>query len=180
MPTSFYDQPILNSPYSPPSRHHALDDDGQSLDLPPMDGRRRSKLITPVPRAEKRGKKAEQASFVLPDATGLSTAEQECNPTPTINEIRGHVAAWRALPNPDQWGVTPATKRLLLHWRHHEFTGVRPFLCHVEVAETCMWLAEFARDKKAYASIWAYVIATIGPAWRITAVGRDMAGGTAP
>ena len=75
MPSSFYDQPILNSPYSPPSRHHALDDDGQPLDLPPVDGRRRSKLITPVPRAKKRGKKAEQASFVLPDAADLSTAE---------------------------------------------------------------------------------------------------------
>ena len=159
MPTSFYDQPILNSPYSSPSRHHALDDDGQPLDLPPVDGRRRSKLITPVPRAKKRGKKAGQTSFVLPDAADLSTAEQEYNPTPIINEIRGHVAAWRALPNPDQWGVTPATKRLLQHWRHHEFNGVRPFFCQVEAAETCIWLAEVARGKKAYAAIWAHVTA---------------------
>ena len=48
MPTSFYDQPILNSPYSFPCRHYALDDEGQPLDLPPVDGRRRSKLLTPV------------------------------------------------------------------------------------------------------------------------------------
>jgi type III restriction enzyme len=56
MSVSFYDHPILNSPYAPPSRHHALDDDGQPLDLPPVDGRRRSKLITPVPRAKKKAK----------------------------------------------------------------------------------------------------------------------------
>jgi len=159
MPTSFYDQPILNSPYGVPTRHHALDDDGQPLDLPAVDGRRRSKLITPVPRAKKRGKKVEQTSFVLPDAADLSTAEQEYNPTPIINEIRGHVEAWRALPNPDQWGVTPATKRLLQHWRSHEFNGVRPFFCQVEAAETCIWLAEVARGKKAYANIWSHITA---------------------
>ncbi len=72
---SFYDQPILNSPYGVPTRHHALDDDGQPLDLPAVDGRRRSKLITPVPRAKKRGKKVEQTSFVLPDAADQSKAE---------------------------------------------------------------------------------------------------------
>jgi len=159
MPTSFYDQPILNSPYGVPTRHHALDDDGQPLDLPAVDGRRRSKLITPVPRAKKRGKKVEQTSFVLPDAADLSTAEQEYNPTPIINEIRGHVEAWRALPNPDQWGVTPATKRLLQHWRSHEFNGVRPFFCQVEAAETCILLAEVARGKKAYANIWSHITA---------------------
>src|SRR5215213_7641739 len=53
MAPSFFDQPILNSPYEAPSRHHALDDDGQPLDLPPVDGRRRSKLITPVPKPKK-------------------------------------------------------------------------------------------------------------------------------
>jgi len=28
-----------------------------------------------------------------------------------------HVDAWRALPNPNQWQVTPETARLLQHWR---------------------------------------------------------------
>ena len=27
--------------------------------------------------------------------------------------------AWRSLPNPNQWQVTPETARLLQHWRHH-------------------------------------------------------------
>ena len=130
MAASFYERPILNSPYAIPSLHHALDaTTGQPLDQPPVAGRRRSELITPVPRAKKSAKKAQQKELNLPDAEGLSTAEQEYNPTPIINEIRGHVATWRAVPNPKDWGVTPATARLLQHWRHHEFSAVRPFFC---------------------------------------------------
>jgi len=62
----------------------------------------------------------------MPDAQDLSTTEQEYNPTPIINEIRGYVETWRSIPNPKDWGVTPATARLLQHWRSHEFEGVRP------------------------------------------------------
>ena len=32
MAPSFFDQPILNTPYDPPAWHHALDADGQPLD----------------------------------------------------------------------------------------------------------------------------------------------------
>ena len=157
MAASFYDQPILNSPYHPPARHHALDDTGQPLDLAPIDGRRRSKLITPVPRAKKTAKKAQQNELGLQDKQGLSTAEQEYNPTPIINEIRGAVEAWRAIPNPKDWGVTPATTRLLRHWRDHEFSGVRPFFCQVEAVETCIWLTEVARKERRYAHIWTHL-----------------------
>ena len=147
MPSSFYDQPILNSPYLPPTRHHVLDVDGQPQDLPPAQGRRRSELITPVPRPKKT--KSQQASFVMPDAHGLSTKEQEYNPTPIINEIRGYVETWRTLPNPADWGVTPATQQLLAHWRQHPFQTVRPFFCQVEAVETIIWLTEVApRDRR--------------------------------
>jgi type III restriction enzyme len=159
MPKSFFEHPILNSPYTAPSRHHALDKDGQPLDLPPVDGRRRSELITPVPKPRKQQKKAgaDQSSFVLSDPDGLSTAEQEYNPTPIINEIRQHLAAWREIPNPADWGVTPATAQLLRHWRHHNFQGVRPFFCQVEAAETAIWLTEVARREKRCKHIWAHV-----------------------
>jgi type III restriction enzyme len=110
---SFFERPILNSPYEVPKLHHALDDDGQPLDLPPVEGRRRSELITPVPkpRKSKGKKKGKQDRFVFGDEEGLSTPEQEYNPTPVINEIRSHVASWRDVPNPNDWGVTPAGKR---------------------------------------------------------------------
>jgi len=103
MSASFYDCPILNSPYEPPSRHHALDEEGQPQNLPAVAGRRRSKLITPVPKSRKKQHKSGQVSFVMPDADGLSTEDQEYNPTPIINEIRSYIASWRALPNPADW-----------------------------------------------------------------------------
>src|SRR5262249_20513097 len=101
--------------------------------------------------------KAEQQRFVFGDDEGLSTVEQEYNPTPIINEIRSHVASWRALPNPADWGVTPATARLLEHWRHHNFEGIRPFFCQVEAVETIIWLTEVARQQKRYAKFWEHI-----------------------
>ena len=53
MAISFYETPILNSPYACPTRHHVLNKEGQPQDEPPAQGRRRSELITPVPRAKK-------------------------------------------------------------------------------------------------------------------------------
>jgi type III restriction enzyme len=155
---SFFDRPILNSPYEPPRYHHALDDEGQPVDQPPVEGRRDSKFITPVPKPRKRRRGAAgQASLVFTDEAGLSTEEQEYNPTPIINEIRQHVASWRSLLNPADWGVTPTTARLLTHWRHHNFESVRPFFCQVEAVETVIWLTEVARGQKRYAKVFEHI-----------------------
>lgn len=145
MDSEFFTHPILNSPYAPPARHWELDPDGQPTSRI-LESRRRSDLITPVPKPKRRrgGKGKDQSQFTFEDAEGLSTAAQEYNPTPIINEIRGYVETWRNLPNPDQWGVTPETARLLQHWRHHQFQGVRPFFCQIEAVETAIWLAEIA------------------------------------
>jgi type III restriction enzyme len=92
----FFEQPILNSPYLPPTLHHSLDDDGQPLNLPPIPGRRKSKLITPVPKAKKQkgGKQAELFA-------GERESDVVLNPTPIINGIRQHLETWRNLPNPN-------------------------------------------------------------------------------
>lgn len=58
--------------------------------------------------------------------------------------MRRFVEDWRKLPNPDHWMVTPETARLLQHWRHHPFQGVRPFFCQIEAVETAIWLTEVA------------------------------------
>lgn len=147
MEASFFERPILNSPYDPPARHWELDADGQPTSRI-LDSRRRSDLITPVPKPKRRktgrGRSKDQSTFTFEDALGLSTAEQEYNPTPIINEVRSYVEAWRNLPNPDQWNVSPETARLLQHWRQHQFQGIRPFFCQVEAVETAIWLAEVA------------------------------------
>jgi type III restriction enzyme len=154
---SFFDHPILNSPYEPPSRYHALDEEGQPLEKPPIEGRRPCDFITPVPKPKRRSSKAVQASMVFEDAAGLSDADQEYNPKPIINEIRSHVATWRSLPSDRDWGVTPATARLLHHWRRTEVEGLRPFFCQVEAVETVIWLTEVARTQKRYARIWKHI-----------------------
>ena len=145
MSDRFFEQPILNSPYEPPQWHHALDPDGQPTDHPPVPGRRRSEYITPVPKPKRKAKTpATQDKMTFTDSLGLSDSEVEYNPTPIINEIRQYVDTWRRLPNPAQWQVSPATQRLLQHWRTHAFTGPRPFFCQIEAVETMIWLTEVA------------------------------------
>ncbi|MBU0724155.1 MAG: DEAD/DEAH box helicase family protein [Alphaproteobacteria bacterium] len=155
MRESFFERPILNGPYGYPDRHWELDDDGQPTNRL-IESRRRSDLITPVPKPKKR--RQNQTSLILGGADDLSTEEQEYNPTPIINEIRGYVDAWRNLPNPDQWLVTPETARLLQHWRHHKFEDVRPFFCQIEAVETAIWLIEVAPKLGArVAKFWAHI-----------------------
>ena len=156
MMESFFERPILNSPYAPPDRHWELDDDGQPTNRI-IDTRRRSDLITPVPKAKKR-RRSRQEQMTFADEGGLTSEDQEYNPTPIINEVRTYVETWRNLPNPDQWQVTPETARLLKHWREHDFQGVRPFFCQIEAVETAIWLTEVApkmgaRGKK----FWAHM-----------------------
>lgn len=148
MSNPFFERPILNSPYERPSRHWELDKDGQPTQQI-LEARRRSELITPIPKAKKRKGKAQNQELEFVHDDGISTDKQKYDPTPVINELRTHVDAWRALPNPNQWGVTPETARLLQHWRTHEFTDVRPFFCQVEAVETAIWLTEVAPNVRA-------------------------------
>src|SRR5438270_3672488 len=157
MDESFFERPILNSPYASPPRHWELDADGQPTNRI-IETRRRSELITPVPKPQRRRRAPGQGELGLGAGNGLSTVEQEYNPTPIINEIRGYVAAWRNLPNPNQWQVTPETARLLQHWRHHPFNDLKPFFCQIEAIETAIWLAEVASDRAAAgAKIWTHI-----------------------
>jgi type III restriction enzyme len=138
--TSFYERPILNSPYQAPVLHHPLDDNGQPLEGEPIKGRRPSKFIVPVPASRKKAAAA-QASLDLETYTENAK----------INEIRGYLSAWRAIPNPADWGVTPATQRLIEHWRRpkEEWAGPRPFFCQIEAVETIIWLTEVAPHRVA-------------------------------
>ena len=146
MSNPFFDHPILNSPYECPPRHWELDEAGQPTQKI-LEQRRSAKFITPIPKPKKR-KAALQSDFVFDEGKGLSTKTQAYDPTSIINEVRGYVDAWRRLPNPNQWQVTPETARLLQHWRHHKFGDVRPFFCQVEAAETAIWLTEVAALSK--------------------------------
>jgi type III restriction enzyme len=138
----FFEHPILYSPYEYPTRHWELDDDGQPTQSI-IEQRRRAEFITPIPKPRKRKGSADQQQIVFDEGKGLSTREQQYDPTSIINELRQQVDQWRTLPN-NLWQVTPETARLLQHWRHHNFGGVRPFFCQIEAVETAIWLVEVA------------------------------------
>jgi hypothetical protein len=72
-------------------------------------------------------------------AQDLSDEKQQYEVTQQINSIRALVEEWRQAPE-SQWKVSAETARLLKHWRHHEFKGIRPFYCQIEAAETCALL----------------------------------------
>ena len=149
---SFFEQPILNSPYAAPTRHHQLGADGRPLEQPPVEGRRPSELISPVPPSRRQGKKANRGLAARTAATQADLfAEQEgadeqgqAYTLTQINDIRQLVSAWRALSPEADWGVTPVTKRLLSWWREHDFASQRPFFCQIEAVETAIWLTEVA------------------------------------
>jgi type III restriction enzyme len=143
MANPFFDHPILNSPYEPPRRHWELDPSGQPTQKI-IETRRKAEFITPIPKPKKRKRSPDQAEIVFDEGKGLSTKEQQYDITSIINEVRGHVESWRALPTPSLWQVTPETARLIQHWRHHKFSGVRPFFCQLEAVETAIWLIEAA------------------------------------
>ena len=143
MADQFFERPILNSPYEIPLRHWELDSTGQpTQQIAPS--RRRAEFITPIPKPKKQKGRAKQELLLFDEGKGLSTQEQQYDHTAVINAVRQEVDKWRALPNPNDWRVTPETARLLRHWRHHKFSSMRPFFCQVEAVETAIWLTEVA------------------------------------
>lgn len=130
---AFSEKPIITSPFEIPAQHYELDGEGQPTGklLP---GRRESIQIVAVPAARRRG----------PTQAGLFD-ETNITKNALINEIRQHVATWRALP-PSQWGVTPETQRLLLHWRDPHRSR-RLFFCQCEAVETLIYLTEVAPNR---------------------------------
>ena len=156
MSNPFFDHPILNSPYQCPARHWELDPDGQPTQKV-LERRRAAEFITPVPKPKKRKKIETQTALEFDEGLELSTKAQQYDVTSIINQVRQSVDTWRSLPNPDQWQVTPETRRLLQHWRGHKFSRFRPFFCQVEAAETAIWLTEVAPLSKAGKQLLEYL-----------------------
>jgi len=152
----FFDHPILNSPYKSPSRHWELDATGQPTQKI-LETRRKADFITPIPKPRKQKGVPKQDSFVFDEGMGLSTKDQHYDPTSIINEVRNNVGAWRNLADPVSWQVTPETARLLQHWRHHQFSGLRPFFCQIEAVETAIWLTEVAPHSQSGKRLLVYL-----------------------
>ena len=141
---SFFEKPILNTPYAMPTRHWELDGEGRPTDRI-IKSRRRSDLISAMPQSKSR--KGEQQDELDLSTEGLGGLGIDFNVTEFVNEIRRAVDVWRTLPNPAQWQVSPTTQRLLQHWRAlqaDESQTIRPFFCQLEAVEVAIWLTEVA------------------------------------
>ncbi len=129
------DNPILNSPYSEPTRHWELDETGIPVGSWAA-GRRRSEYIVPVPPP--RHQHIAQGTLELDAEYGRPKSNDY------VNELRFKVGAWRNLPPAQQErSVTPVTAQLLRHWRNPERER-RLFFCQIEAMETAIWLTEVA------------------------------------
>lgn len=143
MKHSFFERPILNSPYHCPSEHWELDAEGQPTNRR-VPTRRKSELISPLPMPKSRRSSRDQSGLQFDVTNEYSEESQKYNPTPIINEIRSYVESWRKLPNSEDWKVTSETARLLEHWRRDDIRSFRPFFCQIEAIETVIWLSEVA------------------------------------
>lgn len=63
MDNKFFEEPILNSPYEPPSRHWELEHGQPTQQI--IEKRRPAEYITPLPKSKKRKGQAEQSSLLL-------------------------------------------------------------------------------------------------------------------
>ena len=140
MSDEFFKKPILNSPYQYPSSHWEIVDGLPTQNI--INSRRKAEFITPVPKPRRR--KDPKTQELFDETLGLGDGKQKYDPISFINDLRVHVDEWRELPNEREWMVTPDTARLLRHWRHYEFNGLRPFFCQVEAVEVAIWLTEVA------------------------------------
>ena len=86
MENIFFEKPILNSPYEYPTRHWELDTQGQPTQQI-KEKRRRAEYITPIPKPKKRRGSASQQDIIFDEGKGLSSQEQQYDPTPVINNL---------------------------------------------------------------------------------------------
>ena len=122
------ENPVINSPFAEPQRHFKFNARGITEEI--ADGRRSSEYFMPFPKPKKQSGDA-QIEFELP-----TRDLREANAF--INSVRTQITAWRNSGYP---GVTPTTRRLLVHWNNPE-NEPRLFFCQREAVETAIYLNE--------------------------------------
>lgn len=126
--------PILNGPYDAPAEHFVIGENGPTGERAP--GRRPSESFIPIPQERKRRRGAAAQATLDELDFDLTGERREVNDT--INQMRQDVETWR---NRGYDGVTPITRKLLLHWADDSREN-RVLFCQREAAETTIFLTE--------------------------------------
>ncbi|MCB0953464.1 MAG: DEAD/DEAH box helicase family protein [Microthrixaceae bacterium] len=129
-PQTVIENPILNGPFSEPTRHFEFDEDGITDRV--VGERRPSSYFVPIPKAKKKGG---QLQF------DTEWTEDRIESNEFINRVRARIAQWRA----GGWReTTPTTRALLEYWTDPD--RERPlFFCQIEALETAIYLTEAAK-----------------------------------
>jgi type III restriction enzyme len=96
------DNPILNGPYNPPTRHWRFDDTGITDEI--VEGRRSSGYFVPVPQARQ-----QTAQLAIETEWTLDRLK----PNDLVNQLRSRLDLWRRQGRPH---LTSTTRALLEHW----------------------------------------------------------------
>ncbi|GMU82461.1 MAG: hypothetical protein AMXMBFR47_23320 [Planctomycetota bacterium] len=131
------ENPVLNSPFSEPSRHFRFTDEGITDQID--DGRRTSSYFIPIARPRKKGQK--QLEFET------EWTQDRIEENKLVNQIRARVKLWR---EGGYVGITPTTSRLLAYWTNPDREN-KLFFCQVEALETAIYITEVA---KKYGDAW--------------------------
>ena len=112
------ENPILNSPYSEPTRHFRFTDEGITDEI--VESRRVSAYFIPIPSPRKKNPK--QLAFET------EWTQDRLKENDLINKVRGRVALWR---QGGYLGITSTTRRLLDYWRQPDRER-KLFFCQIE------------------------------------------------
>ena len=122
--------PVINSPFSEPTRHFEFGDRGITGQV--IDGaRRESSFFVPIPQGRR------QTAQLSLEA---EWTRDRLRANDLVNRIRARVGAWR---KGGYAGVTTTTARLLQYWTDPA-RDRRLFFCQIEAAETAIYVAEVA------------------------------------
>lgn len=130
------ENPILNSPFSEPTRYFRFSDEGITNEI--ANERRISAYFVPIAAPKKKGKQL---------ALDTQWTQERIKPNDEINRIRNKVSIWR---KGGYAGITPSTRRLLEYWIAPDRER-KLFFCQIEALETAIYLTEVANK---YGDAW--------------------------
>ncbi len=136
MPQVVIENPVINSPFSEPTRHFRFTDEGITNEI--VEARRVSQYFVPIARPRKKGSK--QLQF------DTEWTQDRIEENELVNRIRARVRLWR---EGGYVGVTPTTARLLAYWIDPN-REKKLFFCQIEALETAIYITEVARKFDAW------------------------------
>ena len=124
------ENPVINSPFSEPSKHYKFSDEGITNEI--VQGRRPSSYFIPIASPKKKGKQL---------TLETQWTQDRVEENRLINDIRKRVELWR---KGGYMGITKTTARLLRYWTDPERER-KLFFCQIEALETAIYITEAAK-----------------------------------